>query len=738
MEFSFYPCRAHIGISKLEASMVHIRIGVFICWLLVASVFEVWAQQSASAAATAAVPTLVNFSGILSDENGKALTGVIGVTFSLYRDSQGGAPLWLETQNVTPNKSGHYTVQLGSASGQGLPADLFASGEARWLGVQAQGQAEQPRVMLLSVPYALKAEDATTVGGLPPSAFLLATPSNANPSAATPTTVREVSGSAVPPGSSNVTTTGGTANSIPLFTTATNIQNSILTQAGTTAVNVGGKLNLPATGIATSSKGFNSQPENLVASAFNSGTSTPVPQTFQWQAEPVNNDKTTASGTLNLLFGQGTSIPTETGFKISSKGIMSFAAGQTFPGTGTLTGVFAGVGLSGGGTKGNISLSVSNSGITNAMLQKPALTIAAGTDLTGGGLVPLGGTTTLNLDTAKVPQLNAANTFAGNQTVNGNLTATGLTSNGIGIGTTAPTQSLQIDLGNELIRGTDNFQKSGDTATLFLGDTNNFIQTQFGFGVSVSAFNAPKAFNIVNGGNVGIGTIAPTQSLQIDRGNELVRGTDNFQKSGDTATLFLGDTNNFIQTRFGFGVSVSAFNATNAFNILNGGNVGIGTTAPDNTLTVNGSADKPGGGSWGVFSDRRLKSLNGDFTSGLDQVLKIRPVRYRYKDDNALGIKDREEHIGLVAQEVQRIIPEAVSEDSKGYLVVNNDPILWAILNAVKQQQSLIRKQQHQIMLQQTQIARLTSQVKSMRASYQASGQELQVGTQMAQTRVNH
>ena len=41
--------------------------------------------------------------------------------------------------------------------------------------------------------------------------------------------------------------------------------------------------------------------------------------------------------------------------------------------------------------------------------------------------------------------------------------------------------------------------------------------------------------------------------------------------------------------------------------------VGIGTTAPDNLLTVNGNADKPGGGSWGTYSDGRLKTVNGSF-----------------------------------------------------------------------------------------------------------------------------
>ena len=132
--------------------------------------------------------------------------------------------------------------------------------------------------------------------------------------------------------SSNVTTTGGTVNTIPLFTTSTNIQNSILTQTGTTGVNVLGKLTLPATGAATSGGGKNSRSEGFVASAFNSSTSAAVAQTFQLQAEPAANNSSAPSGTLNLLYGSGTAAPTETGLKISSKGVITFAASQTFPG----------------------------------------------------------------------------------------------------------------------------------------------------------------------------------------------------------------------------------------------------------------------------------------------------------------------------------------------------------------------------------------------------------------------
>jgi hypothetical protein len=85
-----------------------------------------------------------------------------------------GAPLWLESRNVQADAKGNYTVQLGATKPDGLPLDLFSSDDARWMGVSVNGGQEQPRVLLLSVPYALKAADAETIGGLPPSVFVLA------------------------------------------------------------------------------------------------------------------------------------------------------------------------------------------------------------------------------------------------------------------------------------------------------------------------------------------------------------------------------------------------------------------------------------------------------------------------------------------------------------------------------------------------------------------------------------
>jgi hypothetical protein len=154
------------------------------------------------------------------------------------------------------------------------------------------------------------------------------------------------------------------------------------------AGNIRGTLSLPATGLATAAGGKNSQGLNLVASSFSSTSSTALNQVFRWQAEPVGNDTTAPSGTLNLQYGLGATTPTETGLKISSKGLFTFATGQTFPGTGD----------------GSVT------------------SVATGLGLKGGTITKTG---TLTIDATVVPQLAVANTFKANQTINGNLTATG-------------------------------------------------------------------------------------------------------------------------------------------------------------------------------------------------------------------------------------------------------------------------------------------------------------------------
>jgi hypothetical protein len=162
---------------------------------LFAVVLVVAAQQGtvAPAVSASAVPGLVKFSGALSGSGAPA--GAIGVTFSLYKDQTGGAPLWQETQNVAVAAGGNFTVYLGANHAQGVPPELFASGEARWLGVQPEGQAEQPRVLLASAPYAMKAADANTLAGQPAASFLSNSPDSAEYKALVQTIVQEMTAS---------------------------------------------------------------------------------------------------------------------------------------------------------------------------------------------------------------------------------------------------------------------------------------------------------------------------------------------------------------------------------------------------------------------------------------------------------------------------------------------------------------------------------------------------------------
>jgi hypothetical protein len=308
------------------------------------------AQQTVSTNTNVAVPPLVNFSGVLTDVSGKPLTGVIGVTFCLYKEEQGGSPLWMETQNVTPDKTGHYSVMLGSTSSTGLPSDIFAAGEAHWLGVQVQvqGQEEQSRVLLVSAPYALKAGDAETVGGLPASAFVLAVPAAKNATGNAPyynSTTASGDGSrhgsrkaaASPFASSDVTTTGGTVNTLPLFTTTSNIQNSLLTQTGTTGINLAGTLNVTNT---TTMSGTSSSGELQVTNTATSGAAPAV----------VGTTKSTIAAAL-----KGVASAT-TGSNNGVLGTSDSSAGFGVKGTSPNVGVYgttSGTGATNYGVEGN-------------------------------------------------------------------------------------------------------------------------------------------------------------------------------------------------------------------------------------------------------------------------------------------------------------------------------------------------------------------------------------------------
>jgi hypothetical protein len=206
-------------------------VACFLCSVAVAS-----AQQIQSANTPTVVPRLLHFAGSFRPPVSQP-AGTIGATFAIYSEQEGGTPLWTEDQNVELDANGNYTVLLGATKNAGVPPELFAGGEARWLQVKfyEPGEVDLPRVLLVSVPYALKAGDADTLGGKPASAYLLAglytsaQPSEAAQPAPSATAVAAKTGAAVMP----AFTSTGTTNYVPEFTdTFGDIGNSVMYQNG--------------------------------------------------------------------------------------------------------------------------------------------------------------------------------------------------------------------------------------------------------------------------------------------------------------------------------------------------------------------------------------------------------------------------------------------------------------------------------------------------------------------------
>ena len=163
-----------------------------------------------------------------------------------------------------------------------------------------------------------------------------------------------------------------------------------------------------------------------------------------------------------------------------------------------------------------------------------------------------------------------------------------------------------------------------------------------------------------------------------------------------------------------------------------GVNVGIGTTKPSNILTVARGAGHPVSDSWETYSSRRWKTNIKTLPDALSKIEQLRGVSYDRKDSG-------KHEIGVIAEEVGQVVPEVVSYESNGKDAAGVDysRLTALLIEAVKQQEALIRKQevqiraqqsqakvqQAQIQMQQSQIARLASQVKTIQAAFKSKTQ---------------
>jgi hypothetical protein len=268
----------------------------------------------------------------------------------------------------------------------------------------------------------------------------------------------------------------------------------------------------------------------------------------------------------------------------------------------------------------------------------------------------------------------------------------------IGIGITEPQFAMHIHDG--LFNGfnglqiTNYYTGTGDYDGLVL-EVDDFgyanIQAQYQSYLRIS--NTMTSI-IMDGSHVGIGASYPQKRLHVSDSDYQFRISSesdaNFWNFGASADNWgIGPNKFIIHNLEQSGGAPFTINGTNDY-------VGIEDTSPSYNLEVNGSAAKPGGGSWTAPSDARLKQHINPYEDGLEEVMQIEPVRYQYTAETDYNTE--QVHIGVIAQDLQKVAPYMVGETEmefndgrRGtYLDVDPSALVYMLINAVQEQQKLI------------------------------------------------
>jgi Chaperone of endosialidase len=172
-------------------------------------------------------------------------------------------------------------------------------------------------------------------------------------------------------------------------------------------------------------------------------------------------------------------------------------------------------------------------------------------------------------------------------------------------------------------------------------------------------------------------------------------------------------------------------NSAAAISAVPGSSAGLAYYGGGNIFITGSTAWKTGGGSWTAISDRRVKKDVADFKEGLSQLLRVRPVQFKY---NGLGgtSDDGKQFVGVVAQELEKILPEMVSSrkaklhptDSQDTVIEQVDPSNFAylLINAVQEQQKIIEHQEARLAALEQGKAPLASSIWSASGLSTAAG----------------
>jgi len=202
-----------------------------------------------------------------------------------------------------------------------------------------------------------------------------------------------------------------------------------------------------------------------------------------------------------------------------------------------------------------------------------------------------------------------------------------------------------------------------------------------------------KRIAIDPNGNLGIGISQPLYKVHVEYNDVLPGIYINKSNTTSNAMNIVSSINANLTKSI-----ISINNGTSNFCVWGDGQVNVGGVYHDNNykLTVYGSAYASG-----VFysgSDIHFKQNITSIDNPIDKLNQINGKRYQY---NVQSFPDKNFpqgfSYGVIAQEVQTVLPELVQADSAGYLAVNYDGLIPIIIEAVKEQQKTIKEQQEQI-----------------------------------------
>jgi hypothetical protein len=625
---------------------------VLLALLLIAASSLAQESGTNTAEKTLTADRLITFNGTVKEASGLPKIGSFPITFRLYAAQEGGEPLWTENQSVQTGDQGKYTVLLGSAAKDGLPLEVFSSGKAQWLGVQVEGQDEEARVLLVAVPYALKAADADTVGGKPISSFVL---QSDLPKVAE--TIRPL-----------ILAIGPNTGSVPGgFSVGSNEKLFPRTPGSGVGSRIGGQGLL---GLEGGSPLFNT----LYGSASGSSITSGHDNSFFGSNAGYSN----TTGFQNSFFGAGAGLSNTTGICNSFFGL---GAG-IYATTGSCNSFF-------GQWTGQV-----NEGNYNSFFGH----LAGALNTTGSLNSVFGDSAGLRLTTGSSNALFGY--YAGQANSTGSLNS--FFGGNAGYNNTTGQQNAFFGQAAGLSNTVENNNTFlGDASDGFPGITN---ATALGYSAKVTQSNSLVlgSINGVNGAtastNVGIGTTAPKATLDVigpiysSAWGPLTGSGLALLYDGYTGLLLSYDSNADHALDFAFRASTIDFRTgywgnTSAMYVNPQGSIGVGTKTPQQKLHVVGGVLADG---YSTPSDARLKQDIKPLAYGLDEILHLRPVSFYWKDRD-----DSKLNLGLIAQEVATVVPEIVekSKDEAGTMGMNYSALIPVLIKAVQEQQTVIEGQ---------------------------------------------